>query len=442
MSYQLYKTVAFGASKAGLTTVGYTLYNTVGDAVGGRVTSGVQDLGGGQYGATVTFPDGFSGRITWDTGEADVALATGSVNTADAQDDRDELRKLDSLTCKVDSLRRAAEAVPGGIFNQPGVAAAGVVRAEMPQMDDCNVLTRLKAFVVDQGVCAVLEHVFRDRRGNPVDLSAWLTDCQAVSASLSASSSGSGSSSSSSSCSTAGTPAGVVKLRIKEWLGAGTSPERNPFWTAYGEAYDATAGVVRVRLPAEAVEQAGIYELNWAVVNETGHALLIDRAIMSVDKSLFARDPAIVTRNLGPPTLQEIRMRLMDSSRTENLLLDDVEFKDEQILQAVAEPVRLWNETPPPIRTFTTRDFPFRGAWFQGIIGQLHLTAATHYRRNLLRQTVGGGADKDKEREYMAEGQRLWAEYVAWVKDKKVEINLRLFSGRVDSMYSNLLGGR
>lgn len=299
-----------------------------------------------------------------------------------------------------------------------------IVRAELPQIDNCPILTRFKAFVVDQGTTPTLEHVFRDRvSGNPQDLSEWLASATSQSSSSSSSSS---------------PPAGVVKLRVKEWLGTGPSAVRNPIWDVWGDGVDPQNGVVRCELTADITARSGIYELNWAVVNDSGRAVVIDRGIMSVERSLFAPSLLDLYNNLGPPTLQEVRMLLMDSSRNENILLDDIEFKDEQILQAIYLPVQTWNETPPPIRQFTTRDFPFRGAWAVGIRAQLHMIAANHYRRNLLKHSAGGVAiaDKAKEAEYLGEGQRLWEEYKTWLANKKVEINLQLFAGQSISAYS------
>lgn len=298
-----------------------------------------------------------------------------------------------------------------------------LVRAGIPEMDDCKILTRLKAFLVDQGVTATIEHVFRDKQGKPANLSAYLA----------ATTSESGSTSSSSA------PAGTIKVRVKEWMGQGEG-SRNPMWDIYGDAVDPAKGVVRFELEPEVVEHAGIYELNFAVMNDSGRPVAIDRGILSVEKSMFAVDLSLAKKDLGPPTIQEVRMRLMDSSRNENLLLDDVEFKDEQILMAMWEPVRLWNETPPPIEKFTTRTFPFRGAWIQGVLAQLHLMMANHFRRNVFRGAAGGTNDKDKEREYMAEGQRLWEEYKVWLLNKKAEINLKKFAGSSRSAYSSLQG--
>jgi hypothetical protein len=64
--------------------------------------------------------------------------------------------------------------------------------------------------------------------------------------------------------------------------------------------------------------------------------------------------------------------------------------------------------------------------------------AANHYRRNRLPHQAGGVAidDKNKEREYMGEGQRLLQEYAAWVQNKKVEINTKLIYGIQESSYT------
>jgi hypothetical protein len=72
MSYTLYREASFTSIKGGLTTVGYALKDFGGAVVAARTTAGVAEAepGSGTYGAMVTFPDGFAGRIVWDTGEA------------------------------------------------------------------------------------------------------------------------------------------------------------------------------------------------------------------------------------------------------------------------------------------------------------------------------------------------------------------------------------
>lgn len=292
------------------------------------------------------------------------------------------------------------------------------ITATIPEMDDCKVLTRLKAFLVDQGAAATLQHVCRDRKGNPIDLRQWFTEQS--------------DSSSAGDNADAGT---LIQVRAREWIGGSTNPHKNPLWIMGGDVVTAATGVVQVELDPCVVERAGIYSLEFAAINERGQPYFVDRAILSVDRSMFAGTASRNYKDTGPPTIQEIRMRLMDSAANENLLLDDVEFKDEQILMAIAAPVRHWNEIPPPIRKFNTNDFPYREAWISGVLGQLHMLAANHYRRNTFRSATGATSDKDKEREYMAEGFRLWEEYKAWCQTEKVACNLRLFAGANGSIY-------
>ncbi|MHB1001276.1 MAG: hypothetical protein ACYC27_18690 [Armatimonadota bacterium] len=74
-------TAIFGAGYAGLTTVGYTLYNADGSLNRSRTTSGVAETSTpGTYTADIILPLYFSGTITWDTGGADPAEASETYN--------------------------------------------------------------------------------------------------------------------------------------------------------------------------------------------------------------------------------------------------------------------------------------------------------------------------------------------------------------------------
>lgn len=306
-----------------------------------------------------------------------------------------------------------------------GAPTLDVIRAGIHDMDDCPVLRRIKAFIVDQGLRAVLEHTVRDRQGRPVDLSAYLE--------ISADVPGSESSQS------LGIANGSATLRVKDILGAGSNTARNPVWEVAVTGYDPLAGIVRsAKLPASLVERSGIYQLSWAIKDSNGEVILINDGLLSIERSLYPSSNTVLQKDLGPPTVNEIRMAIMDSDPTENqYLLDNLEFGDEQIVQAIVAPVEFWNEVPPPIRKFTTRDFPFRWHWKQGIAARLHIVAAAHYRRNFLQ---GHADDKGKEREYLNYGQNLWGEYTQWVHNKKVEINLKGFRGEVWSAYSGRSG--
>jgi len=281
-----------------------------------------------------------------------------------------------------------------------------VITAQMPYRDSCPVLTRAKAFIIPQDLAATLEHVLRDRNGTPLDLTT--LPHQPLSA----------------------------ELRIAEWIIGARQPEPEPPVTQTATIVHPAGGVVQADWP-DACQRPGIYRLNWGVYDALQRLVVIETAIASVERNLFGA-PQPGDFGEGPITLQEMRMRLMDSSRNENTLLDDVEFNDEQILLALAEPIRLWNETPPPVCYFTSRDFPFHSAWATGALAKLYELAAAHYRRNFL-QTVGGGvqiADKAKERDYMQEALRCKQEYESWMTNKKVEINMQLYVGHMPSPYA------
>lgn len=301
----------------------------------------------------------------------------------------------------------------------------GVIRAGIPDQDDCPILTRLRSFIADQGTCVSLEHVFHDRNGKPIDLSACLGTSGPNSASTSM-------------------PMGRILLRIKEPIAKGYCSTTNPVWEIVGTVVDSASGVVRAAIPADVTEKPGIFELSWAVENVDGKVVCINKGLLSVERSLYAKDLTNVVDNLGPMTIQELRMTIMDSSGAENLRLDDVEFSDEQILFAMLRPIEHWNEVPPPIEVFNTRDFPFREHWRIGAAAQLHLFAANHYRRNHLPYQAGGISidDLNREKEYLSEGHRLWQEYVEFVKLKKLEINMRKCMGLVGSPYgTRMVGG-
>lgn len=300
----------------------------------------------------------------------------------------------------------------------------GVITAGIPEIDGCPVLTRVKAFIVDQGTAATLEHTFRDRSGRPVDLSDYLAASDSESLSESTSS----------------TPGGAV-LRVKEWDSVGGhSKHRNPLWTLTAEPYDQSGGVLRAALDPDIVERAGLYQLSWAVLNSSGRPIAVNDGLLSVERSLYPNDPSILYSDLGPPTVNEIRMAMRDSGRGENLLLDDFEFGDDQILQAIVTPVQYWNEALPPIRTYTTRNFPFRYNWKRAIVAYLMEAAAHGYRRNRLATAAGGVSvdDQNKEREYLMEADRRLTEFRDWVLNKKTSINAGMVGGSFGSSY----GGR
>jgi hypothetical protein len=75
-------TANFGAAKAGLSTVGYTVYDSVGAVSQARSTSGVAQIAAstGIYRALISVAEDFKGFVLWDTGDASIRYAAESIN--------------------------------------------------------------------------------------------------------------------------------------------------------------------------------------------------------------------------------------------------------------------------------------------------------------------------------------------------------------------------
>jgi hypothetical protein len=128
-----------------------------------------------------------------------------------------------------------------------------------------------------------------------------------------------------------------------------------------------------------------------------------------------------------PLTIAEIRMWLRDNSPEDNFLLDEVEFKDSEIMAAIRRGVDLWNETPPMMQRYhyTAANFPYRSAWIDVTIGFLKSSAYHWFLRNHLQYNAGGVAidDKNKWQAYRQDAMEAKDRYVNWMKDVKPQLN-------------------
>ena len=292
-----------------------------------------------------------------------------------------------------------------------------VVQAGIPAKDGCPILTRIKAFLVYEGHCATLETTLRDRQGRPVNLAEVVV-------------------SESESVSTSQHVAGDIVVRIKEMVGCASGPSK--VYELTGELTDDVNGTVRVPLTTDIVNRAGIYQLNWAFM-ENGRPVLINEGLLSVERSLFGGldSPKHVT---GPPTINELRMHIMDSSGAENLLLDDVEFGDEQIAMALIKPIEYFNEINPPIlQRYTTHNFPWRSHWLDAATGYLMQFAAHNYRRNRLAINSGGTNidDQNKEKEYLVASKLMLDQWKDFAAMKKLALNMQACTGSIGSAYGS-----
>lgn len=310
-------------------------------------------------------------------------------------------------------------------LNGDGAGELDIITPEIDTQDGCEILGKAQIFSVQGGSQPTLEWIFRDQQGNPVDLCGCVPDTSA-SGSLSASGSG------------AATQRFTIQVRLDKLLKMRkTAPV---CWDGYFVPERCEEGVVRAQIPL-AVAKAlapGVYQLHWAIMDNSIDPpcpKLINRSALSWERSLFDVNFGVD----GPPTIQEIRLQIRDSSPAENLLLQDVEFSGEEIIRAIVKPVSLWNETPPDLTAhrYTTCNFPFRENWMTGIQGELMRIASHWYRRNRMNYQAAGVSvdDNNKEREYLQAAHLFLDEYQVWMTRKKVELNARGAFGEVSSPY-------
>ena len=293
-----------------------------------------------------------------------------------------------------------------------------IIQPGIPVKDGCRVLRRIKTFLTQAGVASTLEYTFRDAYGNPINLAPTLAESESQAV--------------------GDEPADQVLLKVQEFTAIGVGCQ-TPIIPVEGVIADPVNGVVRARLPKPVTFQSGLYRLSWGFIRDC-ELRVAQEGLLSVERSLWGVGPN-GTIGDGPPTINELRMMIADSDPAENVLLDDVEFSDDQIVLALVKPIQYFNEALPPLgRLFDTRDFPWKSHWLDAAIGHLHEIAAAKYRRNKLNVAAGGMSinDLDREREYLTQAARREADWKTFTASKKLELNMQQCVGGVGSTY----GGR
>jgi hypothetical protein len=202
---------------------------------------------------------------------------------------------------------------------------------------------------------------------------------------------------------------------------------------------DAENGQVSVTLRARDVPFAGIWYAGIALLDADGEVVGYTKAWLNVEKT-----SRHLIRENTPLSIVEIRTFLRDRVPSDNFLLDDVQFSDSDIAAAITWPVDEWNETPPPVSTYTPATFPHRRHWMIAAAAHLLRTAAYNYARNQLSYNAGGSSvdDKNKQGVYMQLSKDLEAEWKNWMLAKKIEENVTLAYGGVGAQEFNGRRGR
>lgn len=137
-------------------------------------------------------------------------------------------------------------------------------------------------------------------------------------------------------------------------------------------------------------------------------------------------------------TAMDVRLALMDTSVEANQLVDDLEFSDVLIYNAVMRALDEWNETPPQLhQTFDATNFPFREHLIKGAVGYLMQSISYRYTRNRMQYAAAGLQldTSDKGPQYIMLAQAARQEWKNFIAAKKTELNMNECFGTVDLPY-------
>lgn len=305
--------------------------------------------------------------------------------------------------------------VSNGQLNPVPCATQNVISAPISTVNNTPVYSRMRAVNLTQGQCGAIDWQLHDKDGHPVNLEpCGLTD---------------------GSMSVAGADFKIV-LRLKEQLSLGNA--KRPL-EVEAAVVDASEGRVRAELTKGMTDLPGVYYGEMALVSTQAEAAGQPCVVFSNTFSVIINRGTFGPQGQegGAPSVAEIRLHLRDSAPGESYLLDNLMFDDAEIALAISRPIMYWNETPPPIETYTTQNFPFRYHWLEGICANLFLMVAEQFRRNDFQYAAAGLQinDQNKSQAYEQAGQARWQAYREWVRTTKASINLESCWGEVTSTY-------
>jgi hypothetical protein len=179
-------------------------------------------------------------------------------------------------------------------------------------------------------------------------------------------------------------------------------------------------GVVAIPFEACDFTAPGLY-LGELQMIEDGCMKHVYRMYIEVEASLAWQS------SNSPITIAEIRLWVRDNCPEDNFLLDEVEYKDSEIIAAIRRAVDMWNESPPIMTryTYTYTNFPYRSAWIDVTIGFLKRIAAEWYIRNHLPYQAGGVSvdDKNKYNQYKQDSEMRIQKFQQWMNTIKPQLN-------------------
>lgn len=297
-------------------------------------------------------------------------------------------------------------------------AALEVVVPDVTHVEGVPSFGRKQTARVNQGQHTVLRWQIRDRMtGRVIDLTS-VAD-------------GDGMTSSASSASGSSSPSVIVQ-RVEFRACEATYTNTTLSWAADAAVVDAPNGVVQVTLPADLTDLAGVFDVEFGLFDASGSA---GKMVYSVQGGLWVNRGQFGT---GPsrysvPSLDDLKTQLVDSGPEDNYLTAVVEFDVSQVAAATLLAVRRFNSRPPAISGLArnTTNFPDSAQLVDGILAELYLMAANHYRRNALPYQAAGVSvdDKNKDAQYERIGTGLLQKFEAWAGVVKKAANAAAWNG-------------
>ena len=207
-----------------------------------------------------------------------------------------------------------------------------------------------------------------------------------------------------------------------------------------GTILDAATGHVEFDLLEEHTQYGGIFYGHIGLF-QNQKLLRFNTILIEVQPNVWGVALENTNRTVSriyPITIGEVRMALRDHCPEANHLLEEKEYTNAEILWAIRRPIDYWNESLPPVGSFSPNDFPFRYHHLQAACAELLIMASRKYDRDHLQYTAGGVSidDKDKGPIYYARGMELKQEWAEWVSAKKIALNIEGGFGTHLSPYS------
>jgi len=219
-----------------------------------------------------------------------------------------------------------------------------------------------------------------------------------------------------------------------EVVGKGLSSDFQFAFAIKASIVDAANGIINIPFDPTDSQFAGVF-ISMAIIWENGIQRKHYPFYTDITPNVLSYNPH------GPLAFYEVRMALRDVSPELNFLIDELEYKDEELMWAMRRPIDYWNEIPPPVGIFSPANFPYRYHWLEAVCGELMRMVAVWLRRNDLDYQAGGVsvADTKKWPEYARMADQRINDWRQFVRAKKIEVNIQNAYGSLGGYPSEYL---